>query len=87
MLGGRWAVRVNVDPSGNTLSDAGRERDPQARLGQHVHEHVDAEEVDLPAHQVAHPRLRNAEDAGGFCLREIAVVANRRPLRWRCFNG
>jgi hypothetical protein len=39
-----------------------------AKLGEHVDQRVDAEEADLATHQVAHPRLRHAQELGCFAL-------------------
>jgi hypothetical protein len=55
------------------LSDAG--------AGQHVDERFDAEQLDLPADQVAYPRLLYSEEFGGGVLRELACLD--KPFEFR----
>ena len=43
--------------------------DMQAGCHRHVHQGIEAEQVDFPAQQVGHAWLRDAEPAGGLGLR------------------
>src|SRR5262249_51268835 len=49
-----------------------------AGMAEHLDESVDAEEMDLPAHQVADPRLADSEEPGGLCLGESARLDELR---------
>src|SRR5579875_536493 len=48
---------------------------------QHVDERFDAEQLNLPADQVAYPRLRYSEKFGGGALRELACLD--KPFEFR----
>jgi hypothetical protein len=48
--------------------------DPDAGCGQHVDQRVDAEERELPPHEVANPRLRNSEQRSGFPLPQASPL-------------
>jgi hypothetical protein len=54
------------------LSDDQAYATPGSR--EHVDEAVDAEELDLAAHEIANPRLRYTKEPSGLGLRESAIV-------------
>src|SRR5262249_44818679 len=48
-----------------------REPDSYPGAGQHIDQRVDAEEIDLPAYEIADPRLRHPQHLRRRCLREL----------------
>src|SRR5690349_14901373 len=70
--------REQRSPTSGMLRDLSFLANDQAhtasRPGQHVDEAVDAEELNLAAHEIANPRLRHSEQLRCFRLREPALV-------------
>jgi hypothetical protein len=70
-------------PSGDLPSPNGRqnESDPEPSLAEHVDERVDAEQIDAPADQVAHPGLGDLEQLRGLGLRETSIFESKSSDR------
>ena len=65
----------------NLLGSSGdRHLDSEVGGGEHVHEAVDAEQVDLASHQVGDPWLGDAEELGCRRLREVLTADVLRDL-------
>jgi len=58
--------------------------DAHASTGKHINECIDAEQIDLPAHEIADTRLRYLEQGGSIGLRQFSIFEQLSEGRYEC---